>query len=85
MIKHFLKAVGMTEEQILLQVTQERDRSIEFVRELREQLQFDKNLLMNIKTDKDMIGDSTLFNVHTNLMARSYKTKPNVSFKSTKE
>ena len=40
---------------------------------------------MNIKKDKEAIGDSTLFNVHTNLMARSYKSKPSVSFKKTKE
>jgi len=75
----------MSEEDILIQVSYERNRSIDFIRELREQLNDDKNLLMNIKRDKEMIGDSTLFNVHTNLMARSFKAKPSVSFKKTKE
>lgn len=85
MIKQFLSAVGMSEEDILIQVSYERNRSIDFIRELRTQLNDDKNLLMNIKKDKEAIGDSTLFNVHTNLMARSYKSKPSVSFKKTKE
>lgn len=75
----------MSEEDILIQVSYERNRSIDFIRELRTQLNDDKNLLMNIKKDKEAIGDSTLFNVHTNLMARSYKSKPSVSFKKTKE
>lgn len=85
MIKQFLSEVGMSEEDILIQISYERNRSIDFIRELRTQLNDDKNLLMNIKKDKEAIGDSTLFNVHTNLMARSYKSKPSVSFKKTKE
>lgn len=84
-ISQFLKAVGMSEEDVLVQVTRHRDRSMEFVRAFRDQLQEDKNLLMNVKRDKEMIGDSTLFNVHTNLMARSYKSKPSISFRKTKE
>lgn len=85
MIKDFINAVGMTEEDILIQVSWERNRSIDFIRELRQQLQDDKNLLMNVKKDKEAIGDSTLFNVHTNMMARSFSAKPSVSFKKTKE
>lgn len=75
----------MTEEDILIQVSYERNRSIDFIRELRHQLQEDKNLLMNVKRDNEAIGDSTLFNVHRNLMARSFSAKPSVSFKKTKE
>ena len=85
MINDFLKSVGMTEEDVIYQISFERNRSIDFIRELRFQLQDDKNLLMNVKRDKEAIGDSTLFNVHTNLMARSFKGKPSVSFKKTKE
>lgn len=84
-IKQFLKTIGMSEEDVLIQVSYERNRSIDFVRELRTQLQEDKNLLMNVKKDKEAIGDTTLFNVHTNLIARSFKSKPSIAFQETKE
>lgn len=84
-IKDFLKQVWMTEEEVLIQVSYQRNRSIDFCRELRTQLQEDKNLLMNVKKDKEAIGDSTLFNVHSALVARSFSAKPSVQFKQTQE
>jgi hypothetical protein len=45
----------MSEEDILIQISYQRNRSIDFCRELRTQLQEDKNLLMNIKKDKEAI------------------------------
>lgn len=84
-IKEFLKKVWMTEEEVLMQVSYQRNRAIDFCRELRTQLQDDKNLLMNIKKDKEAIGDSTLFNVHTALLARAFNAKPTIQFKQTKE
>lgn len=83
-IKEFLKSVGMSEEDVLFQISYERNRSIDFVRELRTQLQEDRNLLENVKKDKEAIGDSTLFNVHTNLIARSFRSAPTISFQETK-
>lgn len=84
-INQFLKSVGMSKDDVLIQVSMERNRSIDFIRELRDQLQEDKNLLMNVKKDKEAIGDSTLFNVHTNLIARSFRSNPTISFRETKE
>lgn len=84
-IKDFLKQVWMTEEDVLTQVSYQRNRSIDFCRELRTQLQDDKNLLMNIKKDKEALWDSTLFNVHSALVARSFNAKPSIQFKQTKE
>lgn len=84
-INQFLKTVGMSKEDVLIQVSYERNRSIDFIREMRTQLQEDKNLLMNVKKDKEAIGDTTLFNVHTNLIARSFKSKPSIAFRETKE
>lgn len=75
----------MSREDVLIQVSHERNRSIDFTRELRYQLQEDKNLLMNVKKDKEAIGDTTLFNIHTNLIARSFKSKPSIRFQETKE
>ena len=40
---------------------------------------------MNVKKDKEAIGDSTLFNVHSALVARSFNSKPTIQFKQTKE
>jgi len=84
-IKEFLKQVWMTEEDVLFQVSYDRNRSIDFCRELRTQLQDDRNLLMNIKKDKEALWDSTLFNVHTALLARAFNAKPSIQFKQTKE
>lgn len=84
-IKEFLKSVGMSDSDVLIQVSYERNRCIDFIREMRTQLQEDKNLLMNVKKDKEAIWDTTLFNVHTNLIARSFKSKPSITFRETKE
>lgn len=83
-INQFLKQVGMSKDDVLIQVSYERNRSIDFIREYRNQLQEDKNLLMNVKKDKEAVWDSTLYNVHTNLMARSYRGTPTISFQETK-
>lgn len=83
-IKEFLNAVWMSEEDVLIQVSYERNRSVDFVRELRTQLQEDRNLLENVKKDKEAIWDSTLFNVHTNLIARSFRSAPTITFQETK-
>lgn len=45
----------MSEEDVLIQVSYERNRSVDFVRELRTQLQEDRNLLENVKKDKEAI------------------------------
>lgn len=84
-IKEFLSQVWMSKEDILIQISYQRNRSIDFCRELRNQLQEDKNLLMNIKKDKEAIWDSTLFNVHSALVSRSFNAKPTIQFKQTKE
>tara|TARA_R110000751_G_scaffold278620_2_gene380936 strand:- start:886 stop:1161 length:276 start_codon:yes stop_codon:yes gene_type:complete len=50
----------------------------------REIFETDLRLFNNQKKNKDKIGDTTLFNVHSALMARSYVDRPQSKFVSTK-
>jgi aspartyl-tRNA synthetase len=78
-IKEFLSLVDMKEGDILVQVQRQKEISREFVNQKRNDLEADERLLNNQKTNPELIGDTTLFNVHTALMARSFSDKINIS------
>lgn len=80
-IKSFLSAINMTESEVLNQVQFQKNISREFVRQKRNEFEIDEKLLNNQKANPDLIGDTTLFNVHTNLLARSFSDKINIIFR----
>lgn len=80
-IKSFLSAINMTESEVLNQVQFQKEISREFVRQKRTEFEVDEKLLNNQKANPDLIGDTTLFNVHTNLLARSFSDKINITFR----
>lgn len=80
-IKSFLSAINMTESEVLNQVQFQKNISREFVRQKRNEFEIDEKLLNNQKANPDLIGDTTLFNVHTNLLARSFSDKINITFR----
>lgn len=73
----------LDEEELLGQVKSERDSGISYCEGVREALQVDYNLYKNVKTNPDLIGDSTLANAHHSLMARSYLDRPMAHFSPT--
>lgn len=79
------KYLGLyTDEDVLDQVSQEFDAGFRFVENLRDELQADYELFKDQKENKDMLGDTTLFNVHTAFMARSFVDSPQALFMATK-
>lgn len=77
----FFKEVDMSESDVLIQIQTQKERSREFVRAKRKEFEYDERLFNNQKSNPELIGDTTLFNVHTSLMARSFSDKINVNFK----
>ena len=84
MLKDIKKLTGLKEEDIISQVSSEYERWYRFVTRKREIFETDMKLFNNQKKNKDKIGDTTLFNVHSALMARSYVDRPQSKFVSTK-
>lgn len=80
-LKNFLKELWKTEDDILQQVRDERSIWDDAVSWLRDEIEADLVLLRNQKKQKDKIWDTTLFNVHTALVARSFQNKPPIQFK----
>lgn len=80
-VSSFLQDIWMTEWDVLIQVQHQKEISREFVRNKRREFEVDERLLFNQKTNPELIGDTTLFNVHTALMARSFSDKINITFR----
>ncbi len=79
------KYLGLyTDEDVLAQVGEEFDAGFRFVENLRDELQADYELFKDQKENKDMLGDTTLFNIHTAFMARSFVDSPQALFMATK-
>lgn len=78
--KEFFSTVEMDESEVLAQIREERSRSIDFVRSKREQFVSDLRLFNNQKSDDEMIGDTTMFNVHDALVARDFSDRVQVQF-----
>lgn len=73
-----------SDEDVLAQVSQEFEAGFRFVENVRDELQADYELFKDQKENKDMLGDTTLFNVHTAFMARSFVDSPQAMFLATK-
>jgi len=84
MLKDILKATWLKKEDIISQISSEYERWYRFVTKKREIFETDMRLFNNQKKNKDKIWDTTLFNVHSALMARSYVDRPQSKFISTK-
>ena len=83
-IEKFLDELDISETVLLTQVKQERARGDNYVQGERDEIEADLILLRNQKKQKGKIGDTTLFNVHSALVARSYQSKSNIQFKGDK-
>lgn len=80
-ISDFYKTLWTTEEDVLEQVKRERSIGDSYMQWERLEIEADLVLLRNQKKQKDKIWDTTLFNVHTALLSRSYQAKTPVKFK----
>jgi len=72
------------EDIVLSQVKHEREAGDKYVSERRDEIEADLVLLRNQVKQKGKIGDTTLFNNHTALLARSFHNKVPIKFKGDK-
>ena len=87
MDKKFLKELGVSEEDVLEQVRKERTEGEDFSYDYKLEIEADIKLLKNRrdkKKDEKLVGDSTLFNTHTALIARSFQSKNQIKLKGDK-
>ena len=77
----FLKEIDIDESDLLAQVRYERNIWDNYVQEERDEIEADLVLLRNQVKQKGKIWDTTLFNVHTALVARSFHNKTPIQFK----
>lgn len=84
MLQDLLEQTWLEESDIISQVSNEYERWYRYVVSKRNIFEKDLRLYNNQKKNKDKIWDSTLFNVHSALMARSYVMRPQSKFVSTK-
>ena len=80
----FYKDLETTEDTVLTQVREQRSRWDIYAQWERDEIEADLILLRNQIKQKGKIGDTTLFNVHTALVARSFHNKTPVKFKGDK-
>ncbi len=83
MIKDLVKASWMSEVDIREQVKSERDTWFSFASTIRDEFDEETKLFNYQKSNKDKVWDSTLFNVHSAMMAREYVDKPTSKFEGT--
>ena len=80
-LKEFYKMLWTDEESVLTQVRYERSIWDNYVQNERDEIEADLILLKNEVKQKGKIWDTTLFNVHTALVARSFHNKTPIKFK----
>ena len=80
-VSTFFKDLWVEQEVVLSQVKIERENWDDYVSERRDEIEADLVLLRNQVKQKGKIGDTTLFNNHTALLARSFHNKVPVRFK----
>lgn len=80
-VADFLKAIDKDESELLVLVKDERELWDEYVNNERDLIEADLILLRNQVKQKGKIWDTTLFNVHTALVARSFHNKTPIKFK----
>ena len=87
MYKKDLKKLGISEEDLLTIVRTERQQGEDFCNSYKLEIEADLKLLKNKRDknkDEKLVGDSTLFNTHTALVARSFQVKNNIKIKGDK-
>ena len=77
----FLKKAWISESDLLNKVKHERTLWDEYVESERDEIEADLVLLRNQVKQKGKIWDTTLFNKHTALVARSFHNKSPIKFK----
>ncbi len=70
----------MTEEEIKSQIKDEYDQWYFLAQAIRPEFEAETKLFNYEKKNKKKIGDSTVFNVHSAMMAREYVNKPTSKF-----
>lgn len=80
-LQAFYSELWTDEEEVLQIVKNERSIWDDYMNAERLEIEADLVLLRNQKKQKNKIGDTTLFNVHTALIARSFQSKTPVKFK----
>lgn len=75
-----VKRSWMSVDDILLQVKEEFNKGIDYAESKRYKFDEDLKLYNNQKKNKNKIWDTTVYNVHSALMARLYLWKVDVSF-----
>ena len=83
MLKDLIKQSWMSEDDILEQIRNEYDIGYAFAEPIRDEFDRETKLFNYQKKNKDKIGDSTLFNIHSAMMAREYVDKPTSKFEWT--
>ena len=78
------KAVGLDSDDVLDQIRSNFEAWDTFSKGIKEEFDKELKLYGNDKKKKHKIGDHTIFNVHSALMARSYVDRPQSKFVSTK-
>lgn len=84
LVNKFLKEADITESELLSIIKEERSIWDNYVNWVRDEIEADLILLRNQKKQKEKIWDTTLFNVHTALVARTFQGKTPVQFKGDK-
>lgn len=80
-LNSFLKEIDQDQDDLLKQVSHERELWDDFVSSERDEIEADLVLLRNQTKQKGKIWDTTLFNTHTALVARSFHNKTPIKFK----
>ena len=76
--------IGMDADSVLDQIRSNFDAWTTFSKGIKAEFDKELKLYWNNKKKKHKIGDHTIFNVHSALMARSYVDRPQSKFVSTK-
>jgi len=83
-MEQFYKDIWLSEEELLIRVRREREDWETFSYNYKLEIEADLKLLKNKrdkKKDEKLVWDSTLFNVHSALVARSYKASNTIKLK----
>ena len=80
MLKDLIKQSWLSQEDIVSQIKNEYDIGYAFAEPIRQEFDKETKLFNYQKKNKKKLGDSTLFNVHSAMMAREYVDRPTSKF-----
>ena len=84
MLKELISKSGMKVDDILCQVREDYERWYDMVQSKRSKFEIDLNLYNNQRKQKEKVWDTTVYNIHSALMARLYLWKTDIKFEWTK-